>query len=98
MTSASDSVKGPTTMIVSNGKITAIGQSLPVPVDAQEIDLSSYTVVPGFIDSHIHLWTGPQVPGALPSYGLQTLRAQKAREYVLHLGIVWVRVCSARMA
>jgi imidazolonepropionase-like amidohydrolase len=92
MATASDPLKGPTAIIVTDGKITAIGESLPVPAGAQELDFSRYTVVPGFIDSHIHLWTGPRTPGTSPSYGLQTLRAQKAVEYALHSGIVGVRV------
>ena len=92
MTSASDPLRGPTTIIVIDGKITDIGQSLAVPAGAQELDLSQYTVVPGFIDSHIHLWTGGQGLGSSPSYGLQTLRAQKAVGYALRSGIVGVRV------
>jgi len=92
MTSASEPLTGPMTMIVVGGKITAIGKSLPVPAGAQELDYSQYTVVPGFIDSHIHLWTGGQTPGSSPSYGLQTLRAQKAVGYALRSGIVGVRV------
>ena len=90
MTSADAALKGPTSLIVTNGRITAIGDNLPIPAGAQQLDYSAYTVVPGFIDSHIHLWTGPQ--GSSPSYGLQTLRAQKAVGYALSSGIVGVRV------
>src|SRR5260370_16948668 len=92
MRRGADSLRGPTTIVVTDGKISAIGQSLPVPAGAEQIDLSHYTVVPGFIDSHIHLWTGPRVPGNSSSYGLQTLRAQKAVEYALKSGIVGGRV------
>ena len=92
MTSAAEPLSGPMTMIVTGGRITAIGKSLAVPAGAQELDYSNYTVVPGFIDSHIHLWTGPQTPGTSPSYGLQTLRAQKAVAYALRSGVVGVRV------
>jgi imidazolonepropionase-like amidohydrolase len=92
MTSTSEPLRGPTSIIMIDGKITAIGQSLAVPAGAQELDLSQYTVVPGFIDSHIHLWTGGQGSGSSPSYGLQTLRAQKAVAYALKSGIVGVRV------
>ena len=90
MTSADAPLKGPTTLVVTDGRITAIGDNLPVPAGAQQLDYSAYTVVPGFIDSHIHLWTG--APGGNPSYGLQTLRAQKAVAYALDSGIVGVRV------
>jgi imidazolonepropionase-like amidohydrolase len=90
MTSADAPLKGATTIIVTNGRITAVGDNLPVPDGAQQLDYSAYTVVPGFIDSHIHLWTGAQ--GGSPSYGLQTLRAQKAVAYAVESGIVAVRV------
>nr|WP_255551360.1 amidohydrolase family protein [Granulicella sp. dw_53] len=92
MTTVSDPLKGPTSIIVTNGRITAIGQSLAVPAGATELDLSKYTVVPGFIDSHIHLWSGPRTHGSSASYGLQTLRAQEAVAYALKSGIVGVRV------
>jgi len=88
MTSADAPLKGPSTLIVTDSHITAIGDNLPVPDGAQQLDYSAYTVVPGFIDSHIHLWTGT----GNPSYGLQTLRAQKAVAYALDSGIVGVRV------
>src|SRR6266700_683171 len=92
MSSASEPLKGPITMVVKDGKVAAIGESLQIPVGEKELDLSRYTVVPGFIDSHVHLWTGPYTPGTTPSYGLQALRAQKAMGYALKLGIVGVRV------
>ena len=92
MTSASEPLQGPMTMIVSGGRITALGKSLAMSAGAQELDYSNYTVVPGFIDSHIHLWVGSQVPGTSASYGLQTLRAQKAMAYALRSGVVGVRV------
>ena len=88
---ASEPERGATDLVVTDGKITAMGANLPVPAGARELDLSRYTVVPGFVDSHIHLWTGSQT-GTPPSYGLQTLRAQKAMEYALHSGIMAVRV------
>ena len=40
-----------------------------MPAGARELDLSRYTVFPGFVDAHIHLWTGPRTPGLMPSYG-----------------------------
>lgn len=92
MISADEALKGPTTMVVKNGKIAAVGVALPMPVGSQELDLSRYTVVPGFIDAHIHLWIGEQVDGKAISYGLEALRASKAMEYALKRGVVGVRV------
>jgi hypothetical protein len=81
MSSADEPLRGPLTMIVKGKTIAAIAESLPMPEGAREFDLSPYTCVPGFIGSHVHLWTGPYTPETTPSYGLQVLRAQKALEY-----------------
>lgn len=43
------------TIIVEDGKITAIGRDLAVPTSATVIDLSNQTVLPGLIDAHTHL-------------------------------------------
>jgi imidazolonepropionase-like amidohydrolase len=95
MSSADAPLRGPLTMIVKGKTIAAIAESLPMPEGAHELDLSRYTVVPGFIDSHIHLWTGPYTPGTTPSFALQALRAQKALEHALQFGVVGVRVVGA---
>jgi imidazolonepropionase-like amidohydrolase len=42
-------------ILVENGKITRIGQRLSIPAGAREIDLRGRTVLPGFIDAHVHL-------------------------------------------
>lgn len=38
-------------IVVSDGKITAVGESIEVPENADVIDLAGYTLVPGLIDS-----------------------------------------------
>src|SRR6476619_2791779 len=43
------------TILVENGRITAIGAALPAPANAQVIDLSKLTVLPGLVDAHNHL-------------------------------------------
>lgn len=42
-------------VLVRGGKIEDVGKDLQVPGDAQVIDASKQTVVPGFIDAHSHL-------------------------------------------
>jgi len=42
-------------ILVRDGRITAAGANVAVPSGATVIDLSAYTVLPGFIDAHVHL-------------------------------------------
>lgn len=45
-------------MIIENNRIKALGASgsLSVPADARVIDVSGKTIVPGFVDTHAHMW------------------------------------------
>lgn len=49
-------VRGPATIIVDNGRIAEIREGFAAPpADAQVIDLKDKFVLPGLIDSHVHL-------------------------------------------
>jgi imidazolonepropionase-like amidohydrolase len=49
-------VRGPSTIVVDNGRIVSVSDGLTSPESgAKVIDLSSKTVLPGLIDSHVHL-------------------------------------------
>jgi imidazolonepropionase-like amidohydrolase len=54
-----DSISGSLTergvVVVEGGKIRAVGSGTPIPTDAQVIDLGDATLLPGFIDAHVHL-------------------------------------------
>ena len=65
ITDASAEPRGPTTIVVDNGRIVAIvdGVSSPAPAGARVVDLSRYTVMPGLIDTHVHLIHGPGMTG-----------------------------------
>ncbi len=52
---AADSILDPATVIVRGRLITAVGQGLPLPDSARTFYLSGLTLLPGFIDSHVHL-------------------------------------------
>lgn len=42
-------------VLVDGGKIVAVGGKINVPAGAKVIDLGDATLLPGFIDSHVHL-------------------------------------------
>jgi 5-methylthioadenosine/S-adenosylhomocysteine deaminase len=45
-------------VLIEDGKIAAVGPDLPTPADAEVIDASNTVVMPGFVDTHRHLWEG----------------------------------------
>ena len=42
-------------ILVQGERISAVGTAVRIPAGATVIDLSAYTVLPGFIDAHVHL-------------------------------------------
>jgi imidazolonepropionase-like amidohydrolase len=46
-------------IVIRGDRIEAVGPEARVPAGARVIDLSSYTVLPGFIDAHVHLASRP---------------------------------------
>jgi imidazolonepropionase-like amidohydrolase len=54
-TSTSERPLAPGMVIVSGDRITQVGANLAVPPGAQVIDLGDATLLPGFIDAHVHL-------------------------------------------
>jgi imidazolonepropionase-like amidohydrolase len=51
----SDTLSGPTEILIENGVIADIAQAVGHPASATVIDLGDRTVMPGFIDTHVHL-------------------------------------------
>jgi imidazolonepropionase-like amidohydrolase len=51
----SDHVVSPGLVVVTNGKITAVGAAAAFPAGAEAIDLGDATLLPGLIDAHTHL-------------------------------------------
>jgi len=49
-------------VLIRGDRITEVGGALPIPRGARVIDLSSATVLPGMIDTHVHLNTGGEAP------------------------------------
>ena len=77
-------------VVITDGIVTAVGTDLPVPAGAQQLDFSAYTVIPGLIDAHTHIWTGPR--SATPAPTLAALRASKAVAYALRCGVAAMRI------
>jgi imidazolonepropionase-like amidohydrolase len=46
-------------VVIRGDRIAAVGAAVRIPPEARVIDLSSYTVLPGFIDAHVHLADRP---------------------------------------
>jgi imidazolonepropionase-like amidohydrolase/Tol biopolymer transport system component len=51
------------TVVVRNNRIAAVGEtgSVEIPSGAETIDLAGRTIVPGFVDTHAHMWPAWQV-------------------------------------
>jgi enamidase len=52
---ASDSLIDPATVIVRGSDIVAVGAAEPIPEGARVLYVNGLTLLPGFIDSHVHL-------------------------------------------
>lgn len=59
---AAKPARGPSTIIVENGRIARIEDGVTAPVGARVVDLRSKTVMPGLIDAHVHLTGDPGTP------------------------------------
>jgi imidazolonepropionase-like amidohydrolase len=51
----SDALVKPGVVVVTDGKIVAVGANATIPAGAEVIDLGDATLLPGFIDAHTHL-------------------------------------------
>jgi imidazolonepropionase-like amidohydrolase len=62
------------TIIVQDGKVSAVGANLTVPAGASIVDLSRYSVFPGLIDAHTHLCMDVDLQRDAATYFYTTLR------------------------
>ncbi|MEA3008884.1 MAG: hypothetical protein QOJ91_576 [Sphingomonadales bacterium] len=63
ITDASKPAAGPSTITITDGRIISIAAGLtPAPAGARLVDLSDKTVLPGLIDTHVHLTGMPGEP------------------------------------
>jgi imidazolonepropionase-like amidohydrolase len=95
---ASGNVTKDQVILVEGGKIKSIGSNVPIPKDAQVVDLSGEWLTPGLIDAHTHI-TMTEVPGKAPfealylkeSSAYRALRGLKNAEDMLQAGFTAVR-------
>lgn len=88
--------RGPTSIVVENGRITALLPGRQAPAGATVIDLGSRTILPGLIDSHVHLdgdagGEAALVEAVTSSPGTYALRAQWNGMKTLNAGFTTVR-------
>lgn len=89
---------GPSTIIVDNGRIVAVrdGHVVPAEGDARLVDLRNRTVLPGLIDSHVHLSSDRGGEAGLVAYmreepQMNSLEAQWNGMKTLRAGFTTVR-------
>jgi imidazolonepropionase-like amidohydrolase len=89
--------RGPSTIIVKDGRIVSVVDGhAELPANAEFIDLSEHTVIPGLIDSHVHLTSDAgglagQLEAVSLSPAAQAFNAQANGMKTLRAGFTTVR-------
>lgn len=80
-------------LLIEDGRITRAGTGLPVPREAEVFDAGGRTVMPGMIDSHVHLASRPSTmqENALTPPSLRLFQAAQHARDTLEAGITAVR-------
>ena len=74
----SAAARGAVTVLILNGRVAAVGQDVSVPQGTPELDLGTYTCLPGLIDMHTHLATGRNETADLSVYYRRTLEPSRS--------------------
>lgn len=92
----------PGMVVVSAGKISAVGPSASVPAGAEVIDLGDATLLPGFMDAHTHLsyeasddWRQDMLDPLQHTVAERTLEAVPRARTTLMAGFTTVREVGA---
>jgi imidazolonepropionase-like amidohydrolase len=78
-------------VLIKGDRITAVGSNVQIPAGTNVIDLGSATLMPGMIDSHLHIM--PQTDQSLP---YKTLVGLRHAQEDLHGGFTTIVDLSAR--
>lgn len=83
------------TILVRGNRIAEVGPAVSVPAGAETVDLSGWTVMPGFIDMHTHITSDPSngyADAALHQFpGYEALVGAKNARLTLLAGFTTVR-------
>ncbi|MBX7184623.1 MAG: amidohydrolase family protein [Vicinamibacteria bacterium] len=85
-------------VIVEAGKVKAAGSGIPIPPGARVMDLGDATLLPGFIDAHVHItgessdnWYKDAIDGLRQTVAEQAIRATVFARRTLDAGFTTVR-------
>jgi imidazolonepropionase-like amidohydrolase len=83
-------------ILIKSDRIEQVGASAAIPADAQVVDLSAYTVLPGLIDSHTHILLQPEdevgpPPVITKSQAFRTVQGVAAARKDLEAGFTTLR-------
>ena len=67
------------TVVITNGKISAVGANVPIPAGAQRIDATGKIVTPGFVDASTQLGVQEVKWGLFPMGGSSVRLPAKLR-------------------
>jgi imidazolonepropionase-like amidohydrolase len=83
----------PRQVLVVDGRIQRVADTVDAPADARVVDLPGHTVTPGFIDCHVHVTLAPPVglTMVLESSTAKTLKALPVLRALLNNGFTTVR-------
>ena len=83
---------------VDGERIVAVGRGQPAPrVVGRTIDLNGRTIMPGLIDTHVHMAGGDYFPGYEDeAIGIAAMRTAEAARRTLLAGFTTVRTASSR--
>jgi len=94
----SDAAKPNGVVVIQGGKIQAAGSGVVIPSGASVIDLGDSTLLPGFIDAHVHLtgesgdnWYEDTVNGMRQTVAEQAIRSTDYARKTLLAGFTTVR-------
>src|SRR5262245_59357229 len=95
---SADALVANAVVIVEGDSIRAVGSGIPVPAGAEVIDLGDATLMPGLIDSHVHLsgesgndWANDFVSDLRRTVAERAIRATVYARRTLEAGFTTVR-------